>query len=90
MPAGLVRAIDALDAAGRRKTLRAIGRASAPSGFAAARAAAQRVLEGGRIPDDATVDVLARRIAAGGPGFAGGADLTVYDGFLRGGEADAC
>lgn len=34
MPAGLVRAIDALDAAGRRKTLRAIGRASAPSGFA--------------------------------------------------------
>lgn len=90
MPAGLVRAIDALDAAGRRKTLRAIGRASAPSGFAAARAAAQRVLEGGRIPDDATVDVPARRIAAGGPGFAGGADLTVYDGFLRGGEADAC
>ena len=90
MPAGLVRAIDALDAAGRRKTLRAIGRASAPSGFAAACAAAQRVLEGGRIPDDATVDVLARRIAAGGPGFAGGADLTVYDGFLRGGEADAC
>ena len=90
MPPGLVRAIDGLDAAGRRRALRAIERASASSGFAAACAAAQRVLEGGRIPDDATVDMLARRIAAGGPGPSGGADLAVYDGFLRGGEADAC
>lgn len=47
MPAGLVWAIDGLDAAGRRRALRAIERASAPSGFAAACAAAQRVLEGG-------------------------------------------
>ena len=67
MPEGLVRAIDSLDAAGRRRALRSIERASGPSGFDAACAAAQRVLEGGRVPDDATVDVLARRIAAGGP-----------------------
>ena len=47
------------------------------------------VVEGGRVPDDATVDVLARRIASGALGGEGGADLSVYDGFLRGGEADA-
>lgn len=34
-----------------------------------------------------TVDVLARRIAGGGVG-AGGADLSVYDGFLKGAVAD--
>ena len=90
MPEGLVRAIDSLDAAGRRRALRSIERASGPSGFDAACAAAQRVLEGGRVPDDATVDVLARRIAAGGPAAEGGADLSVYDGFLRGGGAHAC
>ena len=45
------------------------------------------VVEGGRVPDDATVDVLARRIAGGGGG-AGGADLSVYDGFLKGAVAD--
>ena len=49
--------------------------------------AALRVVEGGRVPDDATVDVLARRIAGGGCG-AGGADLSVYDGFLKGAVAD--
>ncbi len=65
-------------------------RAAGPSGFDAACAAAQRVVEGGRVPDDATVDVLARRIAAGGPAAEGGADLSVYDGFLKGGEARAC
>lgn len=41
----------------------------------------------GRVPDDATVDVLARRIAGGGGG-AGGADLSIYDGFLKGAVAD--
>ncbi len=90
MPEALVRAIDSLDAAGRRRVLRSISRAAAPSGFEAACAAAQRVIEGGRVPDDATVDVLARRIAAGGPAAKGGADLAVYDGFLRGGEVRAC
>ncbi len=41
------------------------------------------------MPDDATVDVLARRIASGALGGEGGADLSACDGFLRGGEADA-
>lgn len=50
--------------------------------------AALRVVEGGRVPDDATVDVLARRIAAGGGGAPGGPDLGVYDGFLKGAAAD--
>ena len=90
MPEGLVRAIDSLDARGRRRVLRAIGRAAAASGFDAACAAAQGVLDGGRVPDDATVDVLARRIASGALGEAGGADLSVYDGFLRGGGDRAC
>ena len=74
-----------IDSAGRRRTLRSIGRASESSGFEAACEAALRVVEGGRVPDDATVDVLARRIAGGGCG-AGGADLSVYDGFLKGGS----
>lgn len=90
MPEGLVRAIDSLDAAGRRRVLRSIERAAGASGFEAACAAALRVVEGGRVPDDATVDVLARRMAAGGPAASGGADLSVYDGFLKGGETHAC
>lgn len=40
-------------------------------------------------PDVAMVDVLARRIASGALGEKGNADLAVYDGFLRGGEARA-
>ena len=36
MPAGLVDGTGRMDAAGRRRTLRAIGRASGASGFAAA------------------------------------------------------
>ncbi len=86
MPPGSSR-IDRMDSAGRRRTLRSIGRASESSGFEAACEAALRVVEGGRVPDDATVDVLARRIAGGGGG-AGGADLSVYDGFLKGAVAD--
>ena len=85
-----MRAIDSLDATGRRRILRAIERAAGPSGLEAACAAALRAVEGGRVPDDATVDVLARRIAAGGPAAEGGADLSVYDGFLKGGETHAC
>lgn len=89
MPEGLVEGIDRMDAAGRRQTLGSIARASAASGLDAACRAALRVVEGGRAPDDATVDVLARRIASGALGGEGEADLSVYDGFLRGGEADA-
>ena len=87
MPEGLVEGIDRMDAAGRRQTLRSIARASAASGFDAACRAALRVVEGGRVPDDATVDVLARRIAAG-EGGRGGADLSVYDALARRGAAD--
>ena len=59
------------------------------SGFEAACRAALHVAKGGRVPDDAAVDVLARRIAAGGPEAAGGADLGVYDAFLKAGERHA-
>lgn len=85
MPPGLVEGIDRMDSAGRRRTLRSIGRASESSGFEAACEAALRVVEGGRVPDDAAVDVLARRIGGRGTG---GADLSVYDGFLKGAVAD--
>ena len=87
MPGALVAGIDRMDGAGRRQTLRAIGRAGAACGFEAACLAAERVVEGGRVPDDATVDVLSRRIAAGSE-ERGGADLSVYDGFLKGAVCD--
>ena len=83
MPPALVEAIDRLDATGRRRVLRAISRAAESSGFAAARGAAARALSAGRVPGDAEVDMAARRIAAGEPGR-GGADLSVYDGRVRG------
>ncbi|WP_204205558.1 hypothetical protein [Olsenella sp. An290] len=84
MPEGPAAGIGRMDAAGRRQTLGSIARASAAPGFGAARGAALRVVEGGRVPDDATVDVLARRIASGALGGEGGADPSVYDGFPRG------
>lgn len=69
-----------MDSAGRRRILRSIGRASESSGFEVACEVALRVVEGGRVPDDAMADFLARMIAVGGA-EAGGADLSVYDGF---------
>lgn len=48
MPDGLVRAVGSLEAAGRRRVLRAIEHASGPSGFGAACEAALEVIEGGR------------------------------------------
>ena len=87
MPEGLVDGIDRMDAGGRRATLRSISRASEASGFEAACEAALRVVEGGRVPDEAAVDVIARRIASGA-GAEGGADLAVYDGFLKGAASD--
>jgi len=88
MPDALVEGIGRMDAAGRGQTLRSISRAGEAGGFGAACEAALKVVEGGRIPDDATVDALARRIAAGGPASEGGCDLAVYDGFLKGAVAD--
>ena len=89
MPAALVDALDRCGKAERRRALRAISRAAASSGFEAACEAAALVLAAGRVPDDASVDVLARR-AAGRRVAAGGPDLAVYDGFLgKGASADA-
>lgn len=78
---------DALDSAGpseRRAVLRALARASDASGFAAAAEAAGRICASGRLPDDASCDLLARRIASGGPDPSARADLAVYDGLIRG------
>lgn len=88
MPAALVGDIDRCDKAGRRRALRATGRASEHSGFGAACEAAARIFGGGRVPDDASCDALARRVAAGGP-EPGRADLAVYDGFLGEATRDA-
>lgn len=71
---------------GEGETVRAISRASETSGFGAACAAAARIFGSGRVPDDASCDLLARRIA-GGEREEGGADLAVYDLVARGGEA---
>ena len=88
MPGALVGELDRCDKAGRRKALRAIGRASEHSGFGAACEAAARVFASGRVPDDASCDALARRVAAGGS-EPGQADLAVYDGFLGEAARDA-
>lgn len=86
MPPELVSAMDRCGQADRRRALRAISRASEASGFGAACAAAARIFGSGRVPDDASCDLLARRIA-GGAQEEGGADLAVYDLVARGGEA---
>ena len=88
MPGALVGELDRCDKAGRRKALRAIGRASEHSGFGAACEAAARAFASGRVPDDASCDALARRVAAGGS-EPGQADLAVYDGFLGEAARDA-
>ena len=82
MPDGLVDAIDQLDKAGRRQALRVLARTAEASGFKAACEAEEHILEGGRIPDEASADILARRIVAGRLEGGGGPDLAVYDGFL--------
>ena len=82
MPPALVAAIDRMDAAGRRRALRAIERAARSSGFEAACEAAELCCAGGRVPDDASVDLAARRAAAGRAAPGGAADLSVYDGLI--------
>ena len=82
MPDGLVEAIDRCGKADRRQALRVLGRVAGVAGFGAACEAEERVFAGGRVPDEASCDILARRIAAGGKGGAAGPDLSVYDGFL--------
>ena len=61
-----------------RRAPGATGRAAATSGFEAACEAARRIFDGGRVPDDASCDVLARRVAAG-EHVGDGVDLTAYD-----------
>lgn len=65
VPDGLVDAIDQLDKAGRGQALRVPAETAETSGFKAACEAEEHILEGGRIPDEASADILARRIAAG-------------------------
>ncbi len=68
---------DALDSAGlpeRRTALRALARA----------AAGARICASGRLPDDASCDLLAGRIASGEPDLSARADMSVYDGLIRG------
>lgn len=87
MPGALVAGIDRTDGAGRRQALRAIGRTGAASGFEAACLAAERVVECGRAPGDATVDVPSGRTAADS-GKRIAADLSPCDGFLKGAVGD--
>ena len=78
---------DALDAAGpaeRRVALRALARAAEASGFPAAAEAAGRICATGRMPDDASCDLLARRIASGEPDLSARADMSACDGPVRG------
>ena len=82
MPQGLADAIDRLDKAGRGQALRVLGKCAEVSGFEAACEAEERVPASGRIPDEASADMLARRIAAGGREECAGPDLSVCDGFL--------
>lgn len=88
MPPALVEAIDRCGKADRRAALRAIARAAERSGFEAACGAAERLFASGRVPDDASCDMLARR-AAGSSGPGGRADLSVYDLLAEGAVRDA-
>ena len=85
VPGALRDALDACGAAERRSVLRAILRASEACGFEAAARAAGDICASGRLPDDASCDLLARRIAAGEPAGPASCDLSVYD--LLAGEA---
>lgn len=86
-PEALRDAIDRTDARGRRQALRAVARAAGRVGFACAVEAANEVALTGRLPEEGAVDVLARRIAQGGPAPSGAADLSVYDALAGGGGA---
>ena len=86
-PPALREGMDRCGPAERRQALRALQGASETCGGEAAANAAARIFESGRMPDRASLDVLARRMSGGDLG--GTADLTVYDGLLEGGEGVA-
>ena len=76
--------IDAMDSGDRQRTLRLIARASDASGFKAATAAAEHLVEQGHGIDEASLMTLARRIAAGEtPHEESAPDLHDYDRFMR-------
>nr|WP_314785157.1 ATP-binding protein [Olsenella uli] len=83
MPKGLAEALDRCDKRRRRQALRALGKVAEASGFKAAREAGERILGGGGAPDEASADVLARRIPSGAGEGGQGPDLSVYDGLVR-------
>lgn len=87
MPEALLSHMDRLEKDDLGRALRAIGRASDASGFDAACQAAERLFAEGRVPDDASCDVLARRIASGGAEGAG-VDLAAYDRLAGKGGSD--
>lgn len=84
VPEALREGMDRCGKEERRQVLRALQAASESCGFEAAARAAAEIFAGGRVPDRAGVDLLARGIA-GGRGDGGRADLSVYDGLLGGG-----
>ena len=76
--------IDAMDSGDRQRTLRLIAKASDASGFKAATAAAEHLVEQGHGIDEASLMTLARRIAAGEtPHDEPAPDLHDYDRFMR-------
>ena len=87
VPPALREGMDRCDSEERRQTLRALRRTSEACGFEVAASAAAQIFESGRMPDYASLDVLARRMSGGDIG--GTADLAVYDGLLKEGEGVA-
>lgn len=77
-------AIDAQDSKQRRRTFRLIAKAADASGFKAATAAAEHLVEQGHGIDEASLMALSRRIAAGEtPHDEPAPDLRDYDRFMR-------
>lgn len=87
VPDGPAGAIDRCGKADGGRAPRVLGRVAGVAGFGAACEAGERVFAGGRVPDEASCDILARRIAAGGKEGAAGPDPSACDGFLGRGAA---
>lgn len=81
LPAGLVSRLDAMDAKERRRMPAMLRKACDASGFTPATAAMDRLMDGGRTPDEASLLALARRVAQGDPPDAGDGSnrLASYD-----------
>lgn len=77
--------MDRLDARELRVVLKALRSASGRFGFERAADAASAIISGGRIPDEAAMDVACRSGRGGRPS-GGSVDLSVYDGLAQGGD----